>query len=226
MATDESLTPEQQLLKLIENPKEASVRVENVKREGKKLVSLPALKGRLDFWKGVSAKKIFSLKSFSQSPRGMEQVNVVLKFLIFIMVIYAAFVVFTTVQGIKKASNLILSPDKAAATEGLEPVTVLQSVAYYLEKVKGRNVFTAVVPEKPKEPEAPATEVEEENPFKNCNLVGIAWSDDPEAMVEDKGLGRTFFVRRGQLLANGLRVVTIFRDKVILSFKGKEYELR
>lgn len=225
MATDESLTPEQQLLKLIENPNQASAPVESVKREGKKLVSLPALQGRLDFWKGVSVKRWFSLKQFSQSPKGMERVNGVLKFLIFVMVIYSGYTLFGMVTGIKKASNLILPSDKAAV-DVLEPAMALQSVSYYLEKTKGRNIFTPVVPEKPQTEEKPAVEVEEENPFRNCNLVGIAWSDDPEAMVEDKGLGRTFFVRRGQLLANGLRVVTIFKDKVILSYKGKEYELR
>ena len=225
MASDESLTPEQQLLKLIENPKQASVRVESVKREGKKWFSFPALKGRLDFWKGASVKRWFSLKQFSQSPHGMERVNGVLKFLIFVMVIYSGYTIFGMVTGIKKASNLILPSDKAAV-DIPEPAATLQSVSYYLEKTKGRNIFTPVVPEKPQVAEKPAVEVEEENPFKNCNLVGIAWSDDPEAMVEDKGLGRTFFVRRGQLLANGLRVVTIFKDKVILSYKGKEYELR
>ncbi|MFH0985416.1 MAG: hypothetical protein V1882_07745 [Candidatus Omnitrophota bacterium] len=225
MAADESLTPEQQLLKLIENPTQASVRVESVKREGEKLISLPALKGRVDFWKAASMKRWFSLKQFSQSPHAMKRINGVLKFLIFVMVIYSGYTLYGMVTGIKKASNLIL-PSQKTAVEVPETVTALQSVSYYLGKTKGRNIFTPVVPEKPQEETKPAEGVEEENPFKTCNLVGIAWSDNPEAMVEDKGLGRTFFVRRGQLLANGLRVVTIFKDKVILSYKGKEYELR
>jgi type II secretory pathway component PulC len=57
-------------------------------------------------------------------------------------------------------------------------------------------------------------------------LVGIAWSNDPEAMIEDGKNKRTFFVKRGQTLDDEVKVVTIFKDKVILTFKGKEFELR
>ncbi len=227
MATNESLTPEKQLLKLIENPKQASVRVESAKREGKKWFSFPALKGRLDFWKGTSVKQWFSLKKFSKSVHGVERINTVLKVLIVIVAIYTGYSVFGMAMGIKKAANLILKPDPAGA-ETSESDAGLKNVSYYLEKIKGRNIFSpidagtkaAVVEEKVDE-DAP-----EVDPSKDCSLVGIAWGEDPEAMIEDKKLNRTFFMKRGQSMGNGLRVVTIFKDKVILSYKDKEFELR
>ncbi len=226
MATNESLTPEKQLLKLIENPKQASVRVESAKREGKKWFSFPALKGRLDFWKGTSVKQWFSLKRFSRSAHGVERINVVLKVLIVVTAIYTGYSIFGMATGIKKAANLILTPDQMTA-DIAEPVVGLQNVSYYLEKIKGRNIFNPVQPESKTEEEKTAEEgVPEKDPFKDCTLVGIAWSDDPEAMIEDENLNRTFFMKRGQTLANGVRVVTIFKDKVILSYKGKEFELR
>lgn len=227
MATNESLTPEKQLLKLIENPKQASVRVESAKREGKKWFSFPALKGRLDFWKGTSVKQWFSLKKFSRSAHGVERINVVLKALIIVMAIYTGYSVFNMAKGIKNAANLILKPDPIML-DVPAPVVGLQSVSYYLEKIKGRNIFVSAQPEsKTEEEKAAAAEgVPEEDPFKDFSLVGIAWSDDPEAMIEDTKLNRTFFMKRGQSLANGVRIVTIFKDKVILGYKDKESELR
>lgn len=226
MAENESLTPEKQLLKLIEDPKQRFVRVESAKREGKKWFSFPALKGRLDFWKGASVKKMFSLKMFTRSKHGVEQVNVFLKVLIVFMAIYAAYSVFEMAKGIKKAANLILTPDKVAADVS-EPVLGLQNISYYLEKIKGRNIFSSALGVQKSADEKAAEIIPEgEDPSGDCALVGIAWSDDPEAMIEDKKLSRTFFVKRGQSLSNGIRVVTIFKDKVILSYRDKEFELR
>jgi hypothetical protein len=226
MATNESLTPEKQLLKLIENPKQASVRVESAKREGKKWFSFLALKGRLDFWKGTSVRQWFSLKKFSRSAHGVERINGVLKVLIVIMAIYTGYSVFEMVKGIKNAANLILTPD-STTPDSSSPVLGLQSVSYYLEKIKGRNIFVSAQPE----PVVTAGKVDVEgvpgeDPFKDFSLVGIAWSNDPEAMIEDTKLNRTFFMKRGQSMVNGVRVVTIFKDKVILGYKNKESELR
>ena len=226
MATNESLTPEKQLLKLIENPKQASVRVESAKREGKKWFSFPALKGRLDFWKGTSVKQWFSLKKFSQSAHGLERINVVLKILIVLVAIYTGYSVFKMVKEIKNAANLILAPD-STAPDAPAPALGLQNVSYYLEKIKGRNIFVSAQPEPVVTAEKVAAEgVPGEDPFKDFSLVGIAWSNDPEAMIEDTKLNRTFFMKRGQVLLNGVRVVTIFKDKVILGHKNKEFELR
>jgi hypothetical protein len=226
MATNESLTPEKQLLKLIENPKQASVRAESAKREGKKWFSFPAFKGRLDFWKGTSVKQWFSLKKFSQSAHGVGQINVVLKVLIVLVAIYTGYSVYQMAKGIKSAANLILTPDPITL-DVPAPVTGLQSVSYYLEKIRGRNIFVSAQPEPIEEEEtAPEAGVPQEDPFKDFALVGIAWSNDPEAMVEDTKLNKTFFMKRGQSMANGVRVVTIFKDKVILGYKDRESELR
>ena len=227
MAENESLTPEKQLLRLIENPKQASVRVENAKREGKKWFSFPALKGRFDFWKNSSAKQRFSLGKFTKSSYGVEQINFILKVLFVVVVIYTAYSIWEMARGIKKASHLILAPDKASA-ETVAPTFSLQNISYYMEKIKGRNVFSPaqLVKKAGEEKTAVVTPNAEENPIKDLTLVGIAWSDDPEAMIEDKKSGRTFFVKRGQTLANSFRIVAIFKDKAILNYEDKEYELR
>ncbi|MFA7001491.1 MAG: type II secretion system protein N, partial [Candidatus Omnitrophota bacterium] len=146
---------------------------------------------------------------------------------------YTAYSLWDMTTGIRKASNLILNPDRSVA-EPKEPEIRLQDVAFYLEKIRSRNIFNAAPPEaKPERKKEDGEPVTDEKPLqaqddeatKNFSLVGIAWSDDPEAMIEDKAASRTLFVRRGQSLPNGVRVVTIFKEKIILSYKGKEFEL-
>ena len=59
MAEDDnkSITPEKQLLRLIESPKkDEETRTAGVKREGKKWFSLGALRGRLSFLKTSSTE--------------------------------------------------------------------------------------------------------------------------------------------------------------------------
>jgi type II secretory pathway component PulC len=56
--------------------------------------------------------------------------------------------------------------------------------------------------------------------------VGISWSADPDVMIEDGKTQRTIFLKKGQLVDNEIRVEAVFKDKVILSYKGEEIELK
>ena len=60
---------------------------------------------------------------------------------------------------------------------------------------------------------------------RNLNLVGISWSDDPDAMIEDTQALRTFFVKRGDYIGS-IKVEAIFKEKVLLSVDGEEVELK
>jgi type II secretory pathway component PulC len=97
-----------------------------------------------------------------------------------------------------------------------------------MEKTSARNLFViGAVPELEVKPgEVVSLTPKEADRAKDFSLVGIAWSADPEAMVEDGKNKKTYFVKRGQPLDSEVKVVTIFKDKVILTYKGKEFELR
>ena len=60
---------------------------------------------------------------------------------------------------------------------------------------------------------------------QNFKLVGISWSNDPDAMIEDTKAKKTFFVKRGQMVGE-FKVQAISRDKVILSYGQEEIELK
>ena len=221
-------TPEKQLLKLIENPKQDALRQESKRREGLKWFSFSALKGKFSFWQSLSSTKWFSLRRFTHSPVGLRQVNTILKVLIVIGSIYFIYAVSEMGIELNRASNLIFEPDKGVRPEQ-EETGQLKSLAYYLEKVSVRNIFSIpefkAKPVKEKPAEAPAKKTKEDL-SKTYSLVGIAWSANPEVMIEDVQKKRTHFVHRGQIIDEKVKVVSIFKDKVILSRDGKEFELR
>jgi hypothetical protein len=45
-------------------------------------------------------------------------------------------------------------------------------------------------------------------------------------MIEDTKTQRTLFLKKGQRIDNEIKVEAIFKDKVILSYKGEEIELK
>ena len=225
MAENEPVTPEKQLLKLIENPSTAAFQAQQVKREGKKWLSWGALKGRVGFLKSISATRWNSFGKLIQTPPGLLQINMALKLCILLLVLYLGYSIVAMTFQLRKASHLILQPDKSIPFETEEPVT-LKNLSYYTDKVGARDIFklgpTAGTSEK-SQSEAPP---EEEDPSKNFSLVGIAWSNDPEAMIENTQLKRTHFVKRGQFFDQSVKVVAIFKDRVVLSQNDKEFELR
>jgi type II secretory pathway component PulC len=118
--------------------------------------------------------------------------------------------------------------------EGIKPLSFRENsvlkkvVSYYLEKVRERDIFkiggkrTAASIES-KEVKTPTSRIIEAT--ENLKLVGISWSSDPDAMIEDAKAVRTFFVKVGQMIGE-VKVQAIFKDRVILRYSGEEIDLR
>ena len=56
--------------------------------------------------------------------------------------------------------------------------------------------------------------------------MGVAWSNQPEAMIEDKKSGKTFVCRQGALLEKSVAVIDVLKEKVVLEYKGEKAELK
>ena len=55
-------------------------------------------------------------------------------------------------------------------------------------------------------------------------VVGIIWSDAPQAIIEDSQDAKTYLLNRGSKI-KGARVKDILKDRVILSYDGQQVEL-
>lgn len=97
----------------------------------------------------------------------------------------------------------------------------------YLSEVSKRNIF---FPAGEKSDAAAEADLQVTELVKDLKVVGILWSDNPEAMIEDKNENRTYLLKKGAPLGQYLKIKDILRNSVILEIswqdKHKEYELK
>ncbi|MFH1189760.1 MAG: hypothetical protein V1682_03640 [Candidatus Omnitrophota bacterium] len=230
MAQNRSVTPEKQLLNLIEDPKGTNTpaRAHAIMHHGLSLFSLSAWKSRLSFLRGRLQKK-FQLKDIRSID--VKVLNNLLGACVVIMAVYLAAGVSISLVNMNKAHRLgdeaIGKGEKYESPK--ETAIIKKAISYYLEKVGQRDIFKmgakkAVAPAARKEAKAaPSSAIIEAT--QDLKLVGISWSKDPDAMIEDTKLMRTYFVKRGGSIGD-IKVQAMFKNKVILSYGGEEIELR
>jgi len=225
MPQEKPLTPEKQLLNLIEKPLDkGSLRAAAVKYQGSSIFSLGALRGRFAFFKKKS-KVAFGPAGFKQLD--IKILNTGLKFFVFILAAYFIFSLLESVINLKKGVDLKTSYNRAQEVKPSAITGFSKAASYYLEKARERDIFSMAK----KSPSlmdlmrnASLTRASEAT--KHLLLVGISWSGDPDVMIEDTRDKRTFFLKKGQLIDNQIKVEAIFKDHVILSYGGEETELR
>jgi len=171
------------------------------------------LKERFGKWSG----------GFSLEQLDVKVTNRILGFLVALLLLYFSGNLVSSLVNLSKSPRLELNtPVTKIETIFPEPSGLKKAVSYYLDKVRERDIFTM----------GAKKVVVDVNPssksldfFSSLKLVGISWSTDPDAMIEDtKGL-KTFFVKRGEMVGEA-RVQAIFKDKVVLSLSGEEFELK
>lgn len=224
MVAERESTAEKQLLNLIEKSQPGDIRQAAVKRAGFSLFSWGALKGRFSFF----LKKVKDSLSSERKPLDIKRINAILGAGVFTLVGY--FVISSTILALNLEKSLTLSSEIKVSRQGITSKTAspLKKLSYYLEKVRTRDIFNPLT--KVVEP----TETGEQShrvgfkiaeATKDLKLVGISWSNDPDAMIEDRGQNRVYFLKKGEAIGK-IRIVAIFKDKVVLSYEGEELELR
>ena len=225
MAQGNQATPEKQLLNLIEKQTgQKSLHAAAVKYRGLSLFSLAALKGRFAF---LSNRFKGLFKSGDLHELNIRAVNQVLQICVFILAVYFAVNLSTSIINLRKGIKL-KTIEEAGQVQTSPAVSFLKKQAmYYLEKSRERDIFRMGV----KKPDpvtgfskGPSQRIIEAT--KDLKLVGISWSEDPIVMIEDTKTSRTFFLRKGQDIDNVIKLKAVFKDKVVLSFEQEELELR
>ena len=230
MAQERSATPEKQLLKLIEDPGVESVSSQGLKHRGRSLFSLAALKGRISFFK----ERISTGFSFTNTVFDIKIVTSVLQLCILVLAMYFGVNLVFSIVKLNKSPEI--SQEAAASIDLGSPqeVSFLRNSSYYTEKARSRDIFKfgqffQQAAEEVKEvlpPEEVATGPSKEDIiYERFSLVGIAWSDDPDAMIEDLNTNKIYFIKRGEAIED-IKVQAILRDRVVLLWEGEEVELR
>lgn len=222
-----SSTPEKQLLKLIEEPESAGLKQSRTLRRSIRFLSFGAIKGRILFFK----EKTRGYLAPKKGPISIRGINKILAFCTFILVIYLVADVVGSIITLDETSALTVGFTLPGARDEIVPevTSLLKKGPYYSEKVRSRDIFkfASRAPKVSKEgskapPEKKTSEIVEL--VKDLKLVGISWSDDPDIMIEDTKDNMTYFLKRGQMIKK-MKLVGVFRDKIILRYKEEEVEL-
>ena len=218
MVQSNSSTPERELLKLIEEDKDNSNSSSSGRLRG--VLSFSVLRGRFSFFrrnflKGISFRD-FSITSF----------NKLLLIILLCMIFYVSFDIITSASRLNKELESSFKLQRKVVFSPKKEVSLLKNITYYVNEAKKRDIFNIIVAKKEEKlipQKIDAKEIIEKT--KHLKLVGIAWSDNPDAMIEDTRAKKTLFVKEGDNI-NEVRVKKILKDKVILSFKGEDIELK
>ncbi len=233
MAQEGPISPEKELLRLIEDPEIKSTATRGpqiVKRRSASLFSASAWKGRISFLKEQAKGRLnnpieyaFDIKSIN---RGLLLLTIIVGFYVITNLTFS-------VADMNSMPDFQFDVGKMPKPMELqEAKTFTKPLTFYLEKVRSRDLFKMgreVIVES--DDEEVKTVIRSSGPSKlvemtqDLRLVGISWSKDPDAMIEDTKASRTFFVKRGHKIG-GMRVEAIFKDKIVLSYEGEETELR
>jgi hypothetical protein len=225
MAQENPVTPEKQLLNLIEKPMaKASINAAAIKYHGQSFFSFGALKSRFSFLRNRVKGE---MQAGSLTRLDIKSVNQFLKVCVTILAFYFLVNLYTSVINLKKDIKVNPKLMRATQDQSMQVRSLLKSASYYLEKARERDIFTMNKKPLSKEPvsgKGNSQRILEAT--QNLRLVGISWSDDPDVMIEDTKIQRTFFLKKGQIVENDIRLKAVFKDKVILNYGGEEIELR
>lgn len=223
-------TPEKKLLELIESPTDHNLRKIKVKRKRIGFVSPAAFKGRFSFLKGWIDKGL----ARQRIALDIKEVNIILTVCVISLVIYLAT---SWVDATNKSKDIFNLGSELSVNEGTKPflpASLLRDLSYYSQKVNSRNIFKLDLKAISSQQEQGET-LEEKvitpqdellRLIEFLVLVGVSWSDDPIAMIENTDAKMTYFLKKNDEIENGIKIKQIFIDKVILGYKGVEVELK
>lgn len=110
------------------------------------------------------------------------------------------------------------NPPTAFSDTALEKKTA--PYEFYLQGLGNRQIFSANSAQE----DTVTSSVADSDLIKNISLVGIISGDNPQAVIEDKNLNKTYYLNKGQFIGE-LQIEDIKEGRVILNFKGQRYEL-
>lgn len=91
---------------------------------------------------------------------------------------------------------------------------------YYVEAAKGKQIFGGeVLQESGAVPVRGSAEL-----VKDLNLLGVISGENPQAVIEDKKIQKSFTVTKGQFVGE-FQVEDIKDGKVMLNYQGQRFEL-
>lgn len=212
----ENITPEEKLLRIIENPD---------KIKNKATPAFGKLKGSFNFKKTGSLLDWLKAHKDSFKQLNLRTINRIVIGLAAVLTLYGIFDFIISNIGLKKHFDEFVEEAAASTLTQNQLPLVEANIADVLAAQKRRNIFTftSVQPEDVRQAEVAGAEAS--TALVNLKLVGIIWSDKPQVMIEDTKQQKTYLLGQGDEVGK-LQIKKILRDKVVLGTGEQEWDLR
>ena len=213
----QKLTPEEQLLKLIEKDNESEPA--EVKRGRRGFFSFNRLRNsRIFSGKGIR-QRLIKLKLSLREPN-IKIANKAFLSLSVVLLIYSIISLIFSRFDMKKVYTNLRPMEKKQFTQ--KTIIKDRPFLHYLEMARRRNIFSPIELKEEEDPAIKEKELQEIT--KSLRLVGISWEEEPMAMIEKKGENKTYFLKKGDSIGQ-FKINNILEGGVILDYNGKLVEL-
>lgn len=233
MSVPKKETAEEQLLRLIEGAKGPNPQIAGPP------MPVPPLKSPLrERIIHALQQQLFALRFrlagfFQSRQRGgdtvLQQLQLASRILWVVLLCFGVYLVFQVIQD-RANQKPAIPHESAPAQPGAamavppSPDALMRPMADYLSAILQRNPFTGTSGSNAAAPVMRARE-KLEALTGSLVVVGIDRGAKPEALIEDKDGGRTYFVKVGDVV-NGAFVKEISANGVIVEYEGEEKLLR
>lgn len=204
----ENITPEEKLLKLIENPLAQKQKIH------------PALKAR-GAKSGGSWFGGLHIDKNTFVPVDLQTVNKIAAMLCVLFTVVFIFDFTRLGAELKNRFEQISSNTTILEEKEKDASSLKFDLIEILAQSKKRNIFTFLPPkEAVVVPTANTAEA-----ISSLKLVGIIWSQKPQAMIESIKENKTYLLSAGEKIGD-LNIKSVLRDRVVLGKDEREWELR
>lgn len=158
--------------------------------------------------------------------RKLFTINLLIKLLLGVIAVSLAFTLYSFFFGQRAAfkKEILNSSSRLTAL----PQQLIQQnrkdYSLFLSGLKARKVFSSPYAKKPK-PVSGASREELNKIIESLRLAGIKSGDSARAIIEDKRMGKVFYLKEGGTFLDNIELEKIKKDSVILNCQGESYEL-
>lgn len=207
------VSPEEKLLRLIKKSKKKEEPKKEEAAEKVEASGSASQAGKASA-RTASVPFPFTLRDFNT-----RAVNPILMIILAGLLLYFIYDIFYTSYHKKEVDVFAENGELFKAEEKEEPLDI-KPYSYYSSAIEGRNIF---LPQQV-EIEAVVTGPTLEEISAGLSLIGIIAGDRPQAIIEDKKSGKSYFLYKGGLVGK-TKIVEILEDSIVMEYQGERFEL-